>query len=59
MRITRGLGVNQKWQFSDFGLESWETKYYFLVRNLDFQPGMSFFSFQFKTQVWLLSSLPA
>ena len=45
------LKVNQKWLFSGSSLETWEIKYHFWVRNWDFQPNISVFSFQLKTQV--------
>ena len=58
-RLCLTFKVNQKWLFSGFGLKTWEINYYFWVRNRDFQPSISIFSFQFKSLVWLLSSLRA
>jgi hypothetical protein len=46
--------VNQKWLFSGSSLE---IIYHFWVRNQKFQPNISVFSFQFKTQVWLLNNI--
>ena len=44
--------VNQKWPFLGLGLETWEIKYHFWVRNQDFQNSILFPVFNSKLQVW-------
>ena len=44
--------VNQIWPFSGLCLETWEIKYHFWVRNLDFQTSILFPVFNSKLQVW-------
>ena len=48
--------VNQKCPFSGLGLETWEIKYHFWVRNWDFQTIILFSVFNSKLQVWFCFS---
>ena len=49
--------VNQKWLFWGLGLDTWEIKYHFWVRNRNFQTSILFPVFNSKLQVWFSFSL--